>query len=404
MAVKIRERPKGSGAWWVFIDHEGHRKAKKVGNKKTAQAVAKQIEAKITLGEYTLSAKPKKADKTFEEYAEAWFKTTVPATCKLNTIRDYQNIYRVHVKPAFNEFKIKDITRGVIKDFLLEKANEGYARSTINHMKAVISGVLNKAVDDEMIPANPAHRLGKLFKNGTQTNGIDPLTSEELTKLLDTVQEHFPRHYPLFLTLARTGMRIGEALALKWGDIDFNSRFIHVQRSLSRGAMETPKSGKTRKVDMSRQLTDTLLKLQEEREGRGIPKVVVSINKGESNQPEVSEWVFVNAVGNPIDYYNWLRRVFNPALEKGGIRQIRIHDLRHTYATLRIAKGDSIADVSKQLGHHSVKLTMDVYYHWIPGKKKSEVDELDGDYEAQPSATYPQPSPTETKKGLKNES
>ncbi len=144
-------------------------------------------------------------------------KTSVRATCKLNTIRDYVNIHRTHAKPVFDDFKIKDITRGVIKDFLLHKANEGYARSTINHMKAVISGVLNKAGDDEVILANPAHRLGKLFKSGNQTNDINPLTSEELAKLLDTVQKHFPRHYPLFLTLARTGMRIGEVIGLQWG-------------------------------------------------------------------------------------------------------------------------------------------------------------------------------------------
>jgi len=62
---------------------------------------------------------------------------------------------------------------------------------------------------------------------------------------------------------------------------------------------------------------------------------------------------------------------------KAELRKIRIHDLRHTYATLRISKGDNIADVSAQLGHHSVKLTLDVYNHWAPGKKKFEVDELD---------------------------
>ena len=66
-------------------------------------------------------------------------------------------------------------------------------------------------------------------------------------------------------------------------------------------------------------------------------------------------------------------------LEKAGLRQIRIHDLRHTYATLRISKGDNILDVSKQLGHHSVKITLDVYAHWMPGGKKSEVDELDSE-------------------------
>ncbi len=64
-------------------------------------------------------------------------------------------------------------------------------------------------------------------------------------------------------------------------------------------------------------------------------------------------------------------------LEKAGLRKIRIHDLRHTYTTLRISKGNNIADVSKQLGHSSMKITLDTYYHWIPGGKKDEVDELD---------------------------
>jgi len=67
---------------------------------------------------------------------------------------------------------------------------------------------------------------------------------------------------------------------------------------------------------------------------------------------------------------NWRARVFHKALKKKGLRKIRIHELRHTYATLRIAKGDSILDVSNQLGHYSVKLTLDIYSHWLPEKKK----------------------------------
>lgn len=81
-------------------------------------------------------------------------------------------------------------------------------------------------------------------------------------------------------------------------------------------------------------------------------------------------------------------------LRQAGLRRIRIHDLRHTYATLRISKGDNIADVSNQLGHHSVKFTMDEYYHWFPGKKKSEVDALD---DSHPDAPYMYP---EVKIGL----
>ena len=98
------------------------------------------------------------------------------------------------------------------------------------------------------------------------------------------------------------------------------------------------------------------------------------------------ENVFINNSGNPIDVDNWRPRVFNKALKKAKVRKIRIHDLRHTYATLRISKGDNIADVSNQLGHHSVKLTLDTYYHWIPGKLKNEVDALDDLHLSAPQA------------------
>ncbi len=114
---------------------------------------------------------------------------------------------------------------------------------------------------------------------------------------------------------------------------------------------------------------------------------------------DAPELVFTNNTGVAIDLNNWRRRVFKKALEKAELRHIRIHDLRHTYATLRIAKGDNIADVSNQLGHHSVKLTMDVYYHWIPGGKKSEVDALD---DLHLSAPYPHPTPAGNKKGAAN--
>ena len=117
---------------------------------------------------------------------------------------------------------------------------------------------------------------------------------------------------------------------------------------------------------MSPQLTETLIAHR-----KAIIKKGLRLGIGEP------ENVFINNSGNPIDVDNWRPRVFNKALKKAKVRKIRIHDLRHTYATLRISKGDNIADVSNQLGHHSVKLTLGTYYHWIPGKLKNEVDALD---------------------------
>lgn len=325
---------------------------------------------------------------TFGEYADSWIKTTVPATCKASTVKDYGDILRIHVRPVFQNLKITDVTRGKIKDFLLGKINEDYAKSTVSHLKDVVSGVLNKALDDEAIPANPALNLGKIIKRKDKKASINPLAADELRNLLDMVSERFPEHYTLFLLLARTGMRIGEALALRWGDIDFKGRFIEVQRSVVRGTISTPKSDKSRRVDMSLQLTEALKthKLNCKKKG-------LSLGLGDA-----PEFIFTNKMGRVIDKDNWRRRVFYKKLEKAELRRIRIHDLRHTYATLRISKGDNIADVSKQLGHHSVKLTLDTYYHWIPGKKKSEVDELYDPSFLHPSAPYTHPGRSETKK------
>ena len=89
------------------------------------------------------------------------------------------------------------------------------------------------------------------------------------------------------------------------------------------------------------------------------------------------EYTFTNENGNILSVDNWRNRVWWKLLSKAKMRRICIHDTRHTYATLRLSKGDNITDVSKQLGHASVKLTLDVYNHWVPGSKKSEVDGLD---------------------------
>jgi integrase len=254
----------------------------------------------------------------------------------------------------------------MVKRFLMKKITDGFASSTVTHMKNAVSGVLNLAVDDEVLPTNPAHNIGKIFKKQNPKPKIDPFNVDELATLLDTYQIHFSRHYPLILTFSRTGIRFGEGLGLQWKDIDFKGRFITIERSLSKGRLETPKNGQSRKVDMSQQLTNTLRELKHHRK-------VETLKRGWARMPE---WVFVTMDGEPY-HESYIRRVFYKALKKANLRKIRVHDLRHTYATLRISKGDNIADVSNQLGHHSVKFTMDIYYHWVPGGSKAEVDGLD---------------------------
>jgi len=237
----------------------------------------------------------------------------------------------------------------------------------VTHIKNAISGILNLAVDDCVINVNPAHKLGKIVREKELKLQADPLTKEETSLLLNMFLEHYPLHYPMALTLCRTGMRLGEAIGLQWGDIDFKSRFITVQRGRSKSRTETPKNGKSRRVDMSWQLTNVLLHLKQQRTEEKLKK----------GWEEMPQWVFVTDKGTPLIEGHWRERVFNKALEKAKLRKIRIHDLRHGFATQLIQAGESLAFIKDQLGHHSIKVTVDIYGHLVPGANKSAVDKLD---------------------------
>jgi integrase len=367
MGVVVRQKVEGKGQpWWVFISHKGKRTSRMVGDKRAADVVARKIEAKLALGEFGF--KKEKPVPKFKEYAKGFINGFSKINHKPSTHESYKSALDVHIYPVFGKNRLDEIRKKDIKAFLTDKQKTKLSPATVRNLKAYLSCILNQAVDDEIIESNPASRTGKLIKKTDSIKNINPFTWEEKELFEKTLNKHFKRHYPLFLAALRTGMRIGELIALKPGDIDFNGNFIEVRRSCVRGEVSTTKSGKVRRLDMSNGLRKILKSYLTKRKQE-------ALKKGWGQPPE---WLFYNNNGNLIDINHLRRRVFHKALEKAELRQIRIHDLRHTYATLRINAGHNIADVSKQLGHHSIKITVDNYYHWIPGTSKSEVDQLDG--------------------------
>ncbi len=108
-----------------------------------------------------------------------------------------------------------------------------------------------------------------------------------------------------------------------------------------------------------------------------------ALMEGKADPP----WVFLTPAGHPVDGDNLRRRVFYRLLEQAGLRKIRLHDLRHTYASLLIQQGESLAYVQQQLGHSSVQVTVDVYGHLIPGANRAAVDHLDAQPPRNPAAT-----------------
>jgi len=164
-------------------------------------------------------------------------------------------------------------------------------------------------------------------------------------------------------------------VGLRWGDINFKERSLEVSRRVYHGEIGTPKNGKSRTVDMTPHLTETLKALRIEKQKEAL----------RSGKP-FSEWVFTFNGRDPMTPQT-LRTALNDILDKACLPHMRIHDLRHSYCTIRLLRGHDIGDVSYQAGHSSIKITFDTYTHWVAGKFKSQVDDLD----LQPNATYAQP-------------
>jgi integrase len=199
-------------------------------------------------------------------------------------------------------------------------------------------GHINQAIEDGLVQHNPALKPGKILKAKAKAEDVNPFTREEEAAFLKAVGEHASAYYPFFLFLVRTGCRLGEAIALQPGDLDFRGRFIAIRRNFTNGRLTTPKNGKSRRVDMSTRLADVLKQhlVSKELEALG-------------NDRSKPKWAFCNEAGNMLDPDNIRRRVFYKLLEKAGLRRIRIHDLRHTFATRLLMNGESPAYVRDQL-------------------------------------------------------
>ncbi len=381
MGVIVKERNKGE--WWLFISHNGKRKAKKIGaDKDAAKEAAKQIEARLTLGDLKILQSGSEVP-TFKEFAQKWLSTYVLPTKRTGTYRAYSDHLIKNVYPKIGKTPLDQVKRSDIKEVLLDAVKKGYAKTSVELIKSAISGVMGYALDNEIIPANPARGVMRTIGiKGTDAGEIqDPFNQEEVELFLKTCAHHYPERYVFFLTAFRTGMREGELLALKWEDLDFNGRFIKVSRSYRNGEISGTKTNKARRVDLSKQLLNSLRayhsKAKEEglRMGLGAAPEFIFHQDGKPIEPHVIYWIF------------------KKTLDRAGLRGIRFHDVRHTYASLLLSAGASPVYVSKQMGHSTIRTTVDVYGHWIPNEKNQVIDILDSGFHAgslQPDATRAQ--------------
>jgi len=267
----------------------------------------------------------------------------------------------LYVVPKFGGSDLDRIDRDSVKRFILDLRARGLAKNTIRLAVTTLRAVINAAVEDGLVSNNPAQGLGRFIKSERAARESSSLKPGE-----------------------------GELAGLQWGDIQFGDsdedpdRYMLVQRNYDRRwsrTMLTPKSRKSRRVDRGRELRRLLLQLRDER-------LVKAFAQGKLDISE--ELVFPSDAGTPIEMNNFTARVFKPLLTNAGLRNIRFHDLRHTFGSLLIQTGASLAYVRDQMGHSSIQVTVDIYGHLIPSANISFVDMLDTLTCPQQSAIQPQ--------------
>ena len=351
-----------------------------------AEAVKRQIEARLALGDLGILAE--KQSPTFNEYSERWLRQHAEVSCKPSTAASYRQLLRLYITERFGALQIDEINRDQLKEFLAGLiAREVLSRNTIRLIICVMRVIFNHAIEDGLAAHNPAAKLGRFNKSDQPKFQATALTTIQAQSLLEAAKEMFPDYHSLFMAALRAGLRRGEVIALKWGDIQFGAsdqdkdRYILVQRNYAAGKFTTPKSRKARRVDLSKELRRTLLELRDK-------QLLEAFLKGQTNIAD--ELVFPSKTGTVLDPSNMIHNYFLPCVEKAGLRRIRFHDLRHTIGSLLIQQGASLAYVKEQMGHSSIQITVDTYGHLIPGADIAWVDKLDSETSQQLSATQAQ--------------
>jgi integrase len=264
---------------------------------------------------------------------------------KPSTLTDYRSIISAHLLPAFGPLRVEEVTPDKIERWRASVASADgspLSNRTKNKLLVLLHGVFRRAQKVYGLPRNP---VAEIERHPQRSSGdIQVFSVEEVHALARAAASD--QDAAIYLTAAFTGLRRGELVALRWRDVDFAASVLRVRASYAGGALTTPKSGRVRSVPLGPDVAETLARLGQ---------------RGFATSDD--ELVFPGETGSYLDA-SALRRRYDRALERAGLRPLRFHDLRHTFGTRMIARAD-IRRVQEWMGHADVQTTMR-YLHYAP--------------------------------------
>ncbi|MFF9274265.1 tyrosine-type recombinase/integrase [Streptomyces griseosporeus] len=336
----------------------------------------------------------------FGDYLTYWLATIAPERLKPATLNSYEGLTRLYIRPALGKKRLNRLSPADVRRFLsdfksaclcclrgADKERPEDKRTccavgrccerrpsarTVQYVHAVLRSALQQAIREELIARNVA----RIVETPTVSpKEVRPLDAGEVKALLKTARSH--RLYALWLLLVSTGLRRGEALALTWSDVDLNAGTLRVRRNVQRIRRElifgTPKTTRSiRTVSLPRRCVQALTehRTAQERERK------VAGPKWKPAEGQPAELIFTTSTGRVIDPRG-LNRMLTILCRDAKVRRVRVHDLRHTCASLLLAQGVDARTIMETLGHSTITMTLDTYAHVMGTTLRAAADRMD---------------------------
>lgn len=365
MSSKPKKNP--SGTWTMIVDLPNDPATGKRRQRRVTAETKKALEikaAEMIHAAETGFVEPRAV--TFASFWNRWCEVKA-TTLSPSTARRYRDLGRLHLG-ALAGMKLARITPADVQFLYTDKLKAGLSGTTVRHLHSVLHSAFDDAVSWKLIARNVCDAVKPPARNRTE---MQTWNAEEASAFLATAEgDELEALWRLAIT---TGMRRGELLGLKWGDVDFDGNVLSVRRSLSRGdtsrliEREPKTQAGRRRVALS---VETVEALRRHR----VRQLEYRLSVG--GVYEDGGLVFTTPFGGHI-HPNTLTRAFGRLIEKAQVKRIRFHDLRHTSATLMLEEGVHPKIAQERLGHSDIKMTLNLYSHVTPHMQSAAANALE---------------------------